>query len=239
MDIFLAVSETGKKQIAKYYNIKSDKINYFYNSCKDNFRPIEDAGMPGCRDVLKKKYNIKQPYIVQVGRFDPHKNVHRLVKAYAKLKREYKINQYLILVGGRHLKDYSEKVDNIIKENNLENDVIITKDIEAEDMPAIYGAADLAVNLSLNEGFGLPLVEAMKVGVAQVVSDIPVYKEVAGDAVKYVDPLDLSDIAAGIDQVLQNQELKEQLTSKGLARGQVFSWEKSASKLVDIYKSIL
>ena len=237
VDKFLAVSAAGQQQIIDYYKIKPVKVDYFHISCNDNFEPLLADEKSASRKVLEQKYGLKFPYILQVGRFDPHKNVHRLIAAYQPLKKQG-FDHYLVLVGGRHLPDYSKKIESIIKENNLAESVIVTRNIEATDMPAIYGLADVVVNVSLNEGFGIPLVEAMKTGCAQVVSNIPVFHEVAGDSAYYVNPEDENDIASGLRKVLDSKDLVDELKRRSLKRAERFNWRQSAEKLIKIYRQL-
>lgn len=238
-DMFLAGAKEGQKQIIEYYGIKPNKTAYFYISCNDQFRQFSAEEKEQAKTRLKEKYGIEPPYFLQVGRMDPHKNVHRLIQAFAILKKEYQVPHTLIVVGGRHLKNYSNKVDETIKENHLEDSVIVTPFIDNQDMPALYNLCDLYTYVCLNDGFSIPLVEAMKTGASIVTSNMSVFPEVAGEAGYYVDPFNPQDIADGIWKMLNDERLRNQLVQKGLERGKIFNWHQAAKDLVEIYKQVL
>jgi len=239
VDMFLAGAKQGQKQIIEYYNINPKKTDYFYISCNNQFHQLSIEEKKQAKIKLKEKYGIQPPYFLQVGRLDPHKNVHRLIEAFAIIKKKYQIPHKLIVVGGRHLINYSNKVDQTIKENNLENSVIIASFIDNQDMPALYNLCDLFTYVCLNDGFSIPLVEAMKTGAPIVTSNMSVFPEVAGEAGYYVNPFNPEDIAQGIWKMLNDGKLRNDLVQKGLKRGAIFSWESAGQDLVNIYKKLL
>ena len=130
--------------------------------------------------------------------------------------------------------EYSRMIEAKIKDKNLGEDVIIAPYIENEDLPAVYNLAETLVYPSLLEGFGLPIIEAMKCGVPVIASDIPALAEVAGGAAALMNPRDAKQLADKIFEVLENQKLRSELIASGLERSKIFSWRKTAEEMFKI-----
>ena len=239
VDMFLGDSQIGQKQIIDYYRINPKKVGYFFLDSADGFRQFSLEEKATAQKRLAERYHIKPPFFLQVGRLDPHKNVHRLIEAFAILKKEHQAPQTLVVIGGRHLKEYTLEVEETIKRLNLEKSVMLAPYIEEADMPALYNLCDLYTYVCVNDGFSLPLVEAMKCGAPIVTSNLSVFPEVAADSAYYVDPFNPQEIAAGIWKVLNDEALKKELVAKGFERAKVFSWQKAAQDLINIYQRIL
>jgi len=106
-------------------------------------------------------------------------------------------------------------------------------------MPSVYAAADLLVLPSFVEGFGLTVLEAMACGTPVVCSHTASLPEVAGDAAEYFDPSSVEDLARAIERVLESRDLQTDLRRKGLERARQFSWDESARRHCDVYRSVL
>ena len=117
-------------------------------------------------------------------------------------------------------------------------DIIFTGYISKEDKAALYSGATCLVYPSLYEGFGLPVLEAMKCGCPVLTSNISSLPEVAGQAAILVDPLDVEEIARGLGEVINNQEKREDLINKGFAQAKKFSWEKAAKETLKAYETV-
>jgi glycosyltransferase involved in cell wall biosynthesis len=121
----------------------------------------------------------------------------------------------------------------------IEEHILFAPHVPYEDLPSVYGAADILVMPSFVEGFGLPVLEAMACGTPVVCSRAASLPEVAGDAAEYFDPTSVDDLAATLERVLESRELQERLRCKGLERVKLFSWRECARKTLDVYRSAL
>lgn len=169
-------------------------------------------------------------YVLAVSSIDPRKNFSRLVRAFLQLKLP---NTKLILVGGRSSVFSDTKLKTASQ--NAEN-VVFTGYIQDAELVSLYQNALCLIYPSLYEGFGLPPLEVMACGCPAIVSKAASLPEVCGDAAYYVDPYDVDSIADGIYKVTTNEQLRKTLIEKGTKRVALFSWEKSAQKLLKIIK---
>ena len=234
LDAVIAVSKSAKEDIIWHYRIDPDKIFSIYCGVSDIFRPLTHIEKEKRRRYLKEKYKITAPYILDVSRLDPHKNIEVLIDAFSILKKEHKIPHKLVIVGGRHLPEYSAMIEKKIKESVFGKEILIASYIEDEDLPAVYNLADILAFPSLLEGFGLPLVEAMKCGVPIVASNTQVMREITNGAAELVNPRDAKQLAGKIFEVLENQKMRNELIAAGLERSKIFSWRKTAEEILKI-----
>lgn len=236
LDAIIAVSENAKKDIIWHYRVDSAKTFSIYDGVSSIFHPLTETEKEKQKKYLKEKYQITTPYILDVSRLDPHKNIEVLIDAFSILKKEYKIPNKLVIVGGRHLPKYSAMIEKKIQESGFSQEIFIAPYIEDEDMPAVYNLAEVLVFPSLLEGFGLPIVEAMRCGVPVITSDIPVLAEVAGGAAVLANPRDIRQLAGKIFEVLNNSSLRESLVVRGLERSKAFSWFDTANNFLKILR---
>ncbi len=172
------------------------------------------------------------PVVLAVAARRPHKNLTRLISALGE------VDGAVLVVPG-----YSTAYDAALRAEaeraGLAGRVVFTGWLDDADLEGLYRLASCLCLPTLAEGFGLPVVEAMRRGVPVVASDIPVLREVGGDAVEYVDPLLSSSIAAGLRRVLGDGAHRDALVALGLRRANVFSWGSVASRHADVYRELL
>jgi len=199
---------------------------------QDQFFPI------GGEDIedIRTKYELPEHYILYAAALLPHKNHDRLLQAFKEIHKNMP-GMMLVLTGAWET-GYNS-IMGMIKENDLQNNVIMLGWLPFEDIPAIYRGATLFVYPTLHEGFGLPILEAMASGVPVVCSKIEPLIEVAGDAALFVDPYDHRDIARGISLVLNSWEERAKLIQKGLHRVRNFTWEKTATDTLEFLRSMI
>ncbi|PIT92441.1 MAG: hypothetical protein COU08_02500 [Candidatus Harrisonbacteria bacterium CG10_big_fil_rev_8_21_14_0_10_42_17] len=238
IDGVIADSDSAVEPIASYYKIPMKKITGILLATKRSPRKQERSDDEE-KQRLEEKYGIRFPYILSVGRLDPHKNVHRMVEAFANLKKTQNTQHQLVIVGGRHEPEYSKKVDAMIKKDNLENEIYIAPFIEEEDLPLLYQHADFFVFVSLSEGFGLPLLEAMQNGTPIITSSVSAMPEVTDGAAMTVNPWSVEEIQDAIKTLLTDNRKREELREKGFERLKDFSWQKTAEETYGVYKTVL
>ncbi|MCJ7668150.1 MAG: glycosyltransferase family 4 protein, partial [Anaerolineae bacterium] len=163
----------------------------------------------------------------------PHKNLARLVEAFAEVKTERKL-----VLAGKEDPRYSEAHE-VTKQLGLQDRVVFLGQVSEDDLPALYSGAALFVFPSLYEGFGLPLLEAMACGVPAISSSTSSLPEIAGQAAVMVDPLDLSQLARALERVLGDSNLRASMREEGLKQAARFSWERTAKETLAVYRQVL
>jgi len=218
------VSEFSKKDIASNLNIDEHKIIVVYNAVAKHFRHL---GL--------KNGNI----ILSVATLQPYKNMESLIRAFILLKDRYPEmrNYKLVLVGGINQRVFRQTEVRKLADNR--EDIIFTGYVSDEKLVKWYNMAQAFVLPSKFEGFGLPPLEAMACGCPVIVSNIASLPEVCGDAAYYVDPYDVDSIAKGIYKVLTDENLRQRLVQKGFERVKLFSWEKTAKQILEIFEKVL
>ena len=191
------------------------------------FAPKLDRGP----ERLAQRYGIKKPYILALGTLEPRKNLGLLVESYVLLPKEIRDTYSLVLAGKWGWKFESLKA--LIEKRQSEGfDIITTNYIDHEDNSTIYRNASAYGITTHYEGFGMPLLEALHCGIPSVAVDIPVLREVGGDACLWADSTPGS-VAQAIEKVLTDKSLAAELSKKGPLQSERFSWEKTADKLLE------
>jgi glycosyltransferase involved in cell wall biosynthesis len=233
-DRIIAVSRNTKNDILNLMpDVDAGKIAVIHEAAGEEYKVVDDAEKI---NMTRERYKIDGPFILTVSLMRRRKNMHRLISAYSILRKEHKIDAKLVIVGKR-----TSVHNDLLKqchELDLAEDVIFTGYIPTADLVHIYNAADLFVYPSLNEGFGIPVLEAMACGTPVVTSNTSALPEVAGDAAILVNPYDVEELAHAMHGVLHDEELKQTLTEKGLERAKMFSWEKTARETIEVYRQV-
>ncbi|MFQ5812563.1 MAG: glycosyltransferase family 4 protein [Anaerolineae bacterium] len=232
-DHIIADSESTKQDTIRLLGVPEHKITVIYLSASPIYRPVNDQAI---LEQTKSKYHITSDFILFVSTVEPRKNLPALLKAYRQLLDSYKAEVKLVVVGRRGW--LSEEVLALVDELKLTNDVLFLGRVPVEDLLHLYNAAQLLVQPSFYEGFGLPPLEAMACGTPVVVSNVSSLPEVVGDAGLLVDPEDVSELTVAIWRVLTDQALRAELIAKGLKRAQCFSWEKTALQTLELYRRV-
>ncbi|MBU1895262.1 glycosyltransferase family 4 protein [Patescibacteria group bacterium] len=209
---------------------KKQKDNIFavHHGYDKRYKKIEDEAK--IVDVLEK-YGIKKPFIMTIGRIEEKKNTKRIVEAFDELRiKNYELR--LVLVG-KPGHGY-EKVQATIGQSEFKDDIITPGWVDEEDLSYLINSAEVFVFPSLYEGFGIPVLEAMACGTPVVASKGSSLEEVGGEAVLYVDPKSVENIAETIKQLIDNKELREEKIKLGFERVKEFSWKKCAEKTLKI-----
>ena len=230
-DVCITVSECTKKDIIEHLDINPDKIKIIYNGVNEEFKPLDIK----VSEEIRNRYNIHEKFIFSLGEV-PRKNVERLIKAFCKFK--YK-NDFLLVIGGaREYGPWISKYRELINKLKMGDRIRLIGYLPYEDLPLFYNASEFFVFPSLYEGFGIPILEAMKCGVAVITSNVSALPEIGRDAVLYVDPYSEEDIARQMERLIEDKELKDTLVKKGIDRAKEFSWKKMAIETLKIYEEV-
>jgi len=219
----ITVSDFSKQDIIKTFNINPQKTEVIYNAVSKEFK--EYSG--------KDSENKYGDYILSVASFlSPRKNLCNIIKAFNKLN----IQNLKLIVVGAELKHFSDQ--NMFNEIKFNENIILAGYVDDKTLLNFYKNAKLLVFPSLYEGFGIPPIEAMSCGCPVLVSNAASLPEVCADAAYYTDPYNVDDISDGLNKILTDNDLRNNLIQKGYARQAEFSWENSACKLVKIIENI-
>ncbi|OGG73870.1 hypothetical protein A3A40_02565 [Candidatus Kaiserbacteria bacterium RIFCSPLOWO2_01_FULL_54_20] len=227
-------SEFGRNEIIEAYGIPPEKVHTIYLGGSEDFKALDKTV---AQRIIFERYKIRAPFILDVSRLEPHKNVDTLIRAYESLRRESSITPALIIVGAKRFG--AEKTLALATASLYAKDIIFLHFVEQQDLNALYSAADVFVFPSLNEGFGLPIVEAFASGTPVVTSNVTAMPEIAGDAAITVYPTDTKALAGAMARVLSDASLRETLIQKGLNRAKTFTWAETANKTLELYQAIL
>ena len=221
----ITVSNTTKQQIIDRFGVDPDGITVTYEGTS--------AILSTSTEDLLPKLGVRRPYLLYVGNAYPHKNLARLVEAFAWLEGDSTRAFQLVLAGSHG--PYRAALVELARSLGVRERVVFLGRVTDPELAALYCDATAVVLVSFAEGFGLTGLEAMALGVPVVASRIDALREIYGDAAYFVDPDDTSDIARGLSDVARNPRLRAELRSRGVARSGLFSWRATAEATRRLY----
>ncbi len=232
-DHIISVSAFTKKTLVEKYNIPPEKISVVLEGYdRDKFNRLDDEEVAEFRHRL----GLPKNFILYPAATWAHKNHINLIRAYKILREKFGVRDVLVLSGIK--KENHDAVVEEIERHGLDKYVMHLGYLPYEELPLLFNAAGLMVFPSLFEGFGIPVVEAMAVGLPVVCSNVTSLPEVAGDAAIYFDPKDPEDIAEKVFKVYSDQGLREALIQKGFERAKRFTWERTAEETLKVYEKV-
>jgi len=227
----VAVSESTKQDIITVFGTNPDKIHVIYNGYDESRFHIACDPQP----VLERLGIAEEKYFLFVGSILKHKNIVRLVQAFAKLDTSFR----LIIAGACKDAEYLDEIKSVVSGSGLtESRFRYLEYVSDDDLPFLYNGAISFVLPSLHEGFGVPIIEAMACGTPVITSNCSAMPEIAGDAALLVDPTSVESIAAAMQEILDHPQRAEVLRSAGLERAKQFRWSSSAQKLYEVFKMV-
>ena len=235
-DYYFAISASTKSEFLKYYpkQLDPDKITVAYLAASDRFHYCEDEQ---AKNELKKKYNIQGKYILSVSTLGPRKNLIAAVRCFVRFVSESNIDDlFFVLAGGNMENTLQELTDEIASLGQYGDKIIMTGYVDDDELPILYSGALFTIYVSLYEGFGLPILEAMQCGCPVITSNVTSMPEVIGDCGIVVDPRDDDEIVSAYGKYYFNDALRAECRSKGLERARTFSWDRFAETIIDELK---
>lgn len=231
--VVLADSESTRRDLVRFYGIDSGKITVAYPGVNPALQPERD---PARLAAVRQKYDLPERFILHVGTLQPRKNLSRLVEAYGQLRARLPDAPKLALVGGKGwlYDDLFAQVGRL----GLAEHVLFPGHITHADLGAIYTLAEVYAFPSLFEGFGFPVVEAMRCATPVVCSDTSSLPELAGDAALTFNPEDVDALAEALFRVLSDDDLRHAMVSKGVAQAARFTWEGCAAVVWDVLQRV-
>ncbi len=217
----ITVSNYSKSDLIKTYQIPSEKITVAYNDASADFQPLTQVQLEGVR----AKYTDGKPYFLFVGALHPRKNIQRLIKAFSEFVLQTQSTTQLVLVGSS-LWGQTDYLKNIPQKTRKQIHFIGYQ--QKEDLVKITAAAQMLTYIPYFEGFGIPLVEAMRCGVPILTSNVSSLPEILGNAGLICNPFDIDSIVHQMINFESNITLQHELKQLALERAKTFSWDQSA-----------
>ncbi|MCW5912286.1 MAG: glycosyltransferase family 4 protein [Cyclobacteriaceae bacterium] len=215
----ITVSEFTKQLLITELGLSGDSINLVYNGVDNSFFTNKDI------------YILNRPYIVYVGNRRAYKNIERMIVAFSRANIS---KDMVFALSGKS----SPELDKIISKNNVEGRVCFLGYIDEEKLPSIYKGASALFYMSLMEGFGLPIIEAMASGTPVITSNTSSMVEISNRAAAICNPLNVREMTEQLELVLNNPRYKSELQIKGLENAKRFTWDKTAKQTWEIITSM-
>lgn len=229
----ITISKSARKDLQRILKIPEDKIHVVYGAAPKHFERVTNQ-----RELarIRQKYQLPEQFLLYVGTLEPRKNLDRLVRAFGRLKEQGQPHK-LVLAGpwGWSMNGFQQQIKNL----GLNKSVQMLGYIPDDDLPGLYSLATVFAFPSLYEGFGLPPLEAMACGTPVLSSRNSSLAEICGDAAFLVDPLNEKSLFDGLQRVLGDEGLRQELGKIGRKRAAEFSWERAARETAAVYDKLL
>jgi glycosyltransferase involved in cell wall biosynthesis len=237
----IAVSDATRRDVENLLGVPANRITRVYNAPDPAFLGRDRAAGEEERRLMMERYQIDRPFLLYAGAIRHHKNLPRLVEAFAVLREQLAAHPVygdlrLVIIGDT-ISRYPAVRQAMLK-SKVEHAVRFLGFVPFETLRCFYEAAAAFVFPSRHEGFGLPPLEAMACGTPVVTSNVSSLPEVAGDAAMLVNPGNVFDIARGVRDVLTDEPLRAELVRRGRVQAARFSWERAAHEVLAIYEDV-
>ncbi|MEN0050947.1 MAG: glycosyltransferase family 1 protein [Bacteroidota bacterium] len=223
----VTVSEFTKQDILKRYSINKRRIIVACNGVRKIFQSLLSEE----KEQVKAQFSAGKDYFFYIGAVHPRKNVHRLIEAFDRFKKETQ-SDLKLLIAGRFSWQTGE-VKNAYDSANYQNDIEFLGYVEDALLPKLMASAFALTYISTFEGFGVPLLEAMHCEIPIITSENSSMSEVVGEAAILINPFDVNSISAAMRQMTRDADLRKQLVEKGKKQRQNYSWQKATDIIYD------
>lgn len=238
---YFCISQCTKNDFLKYFPNQLDKNKMYvtYLAVSDSFKINKDK--EDLENVLNKyKIRNRQKYIFSLCSLEPRKNLIFTIKCFFNFIKQYDIKDLYFYLGGAQWPEFMEKLNDLLDSFCEYRDrVIILGYVDDEDLNVLYSNSLFFVYLSQYEGFGLPLIEAMKCGVPVITSNNSSIPEVVGDAAITIDYNSEVQCIEAFKNLYSDKLIRQKYSTEGIERSNMFSWEKTVDKMIEIFSKIL
>jgi glycosyltransferase involved in cell wall biosynthesis len=240
-DALVTVSEYSRQGIVKHFRIAPDRVSVVGEASDPIFRVLENP-QPSAR-LSSLGIKVDGRSVVYVGGFGPHKNLERLVAAFASLALQNEFRDVKLIMVGEYEREVFhssfQKLQSIVQEQGLARHVIFTGYLVDDDLVTLLNLATVLVLPSLMEGFGLPAIEAAACGCPVIATQDSPLPGLLGKGALYIDPMDDQAIKYALNQVLTSAELRTQMRSAGLSVARKLTWDSAAIQMIHIIQKVV
>ena len=237
-DIIATVSDYSKQDIAEKVGVPFEKIRVVPNGLRE-----ANPKDPSLEKELNNRFGINENFVLNVGGIHERKNIAKLIHAFAGLVNHRGYSGKLLITGNVSGAPYQRKMKKIcdasVRETGMENRIVFTGYVSEQELDSLFRMAGLLIYPSLYEGFGMPILEAMKMGLPVITSNISAMPEVAGGAAYLVDPNSIEDMKSAMSELLQNRILREEMIEKGLGLVHPYTWKNVSERYLELYQEII
>jgi glycosyltransferase involved in cell wall biosynthesis len=237
-DCVIAVSEATQRDVQNLLAIPKERLQLVYSAPDPRFFDVGDQPEESIQSVLER-FQINYPFILYAGRIRPHKNLPRLIEAFAVVRNELEndpdFKDLRLIIIGDEISRHPEVRRAVVQTRNQQT-VRFLGFVPFDTLKIFYSAAAVFAFPSLYEGFGLPPLEAMATGTPVVTSNLSSLPEVVGDAAAVVNPENVFDIARGLREALVDREARERLIHAGRLQARRFDWRRTALNSLAVYR---
>ena len=234
-DHIISISEATKADLINYFGIKEEKISVIYPGFDAVFSKLQQQKL----DEIKIKFKLPRDYILYVGNIEPRKNILKLAQAFNSLQESSYIDKdvHLLIVGqmGWYYKEIIDGIDSLSSRDKIK----LVGPIYGEDLAGFYQLASVMAYPSMFEGFGYPVLEAMRLGTPVLTSNISSMPEAGGNAAHYVNPESLDEIKDGLCKLLNDKTYREKLAVKGTRHAAGFNTMRMTQETLEVYRKLI
>jgi len=235
-DHVVCVSERTAVDARRLLGLRSERVSAIHLGVDHQvFRPVE----PQRAAAVAGRHGLTTPYVVALDVFRPRKNAENVVRAWALLPPEMRELIQIACLGTLRPGDSAKPFEDVVASCGAARHAHTLGSVSQSDLAALLTGSAALVFPSLQEGFGLPVLEAMACGCPVIASDTSAIPEVAGDAAVLVDPTSPQDIATALQAVLGGKAVSERLREAGRARSALFTWRKAADDHLELFERVL
>lgn len=228
----VTVSDYSKQDIAACYKIPESKISVVSNGVNPEYSAISESQ----KEAARIKFAGGKKYILFIGSIHKRKNVASMVRAFSLFKSKSQSNIQFVVAGAKRW--WSSDLEDAVNESTFQMEIHFPGRIEQRDMPGLMASAEALFYVSKFEGFGIPIIEAMRCGVPVLTSTTTSMPEIAGGAAMLADPDQVQAMADKLMDIISDASMRERLITDGLIRSRQFDWNKSAKKMWEIILSV-
>ncbi|HLI84352.1 MAG TPA: glycosyltransferase family 1 protein [Bryobacteraceae bacterium] len=229
----ICVSAHVREAVRERFGVPAERLPVIYPGVNPLFQPLDRAET---RRFLEERYGIRYPYFLFSGRWERRKNIVRIIEAFAQFKREYRAEFRLVLSGGRTWA--AKEAEEAMARLGVAESVVDLGKTPLDELPYLYNGATALIYASLWEGHGMPISEAQACGVPVITSNVAAMPETAGGAALLIDPYSTESIAAAMHRMATDGALRAELRVHGLNRAPLFSLQRSARSLLELYEEV-
>ena len=229
----ITATEVVKQEIVEHLHVDPAKIAVTPYAPRRNFRPLDKFDT----EQTRARFGIEETFILFVGTIEPRKNLITLLRAFAEILQNTDLRPQLVIAGQKGW--LMDEISTYVTSENLSDRVVFTGYVSDRDLRALYSSCAVCVYPSLYEGFGFPPLEAMSCGAPVIASEIPVLREVTGEAAVRVPALDVQRLAESLVEMLREEGKRAYFSEAGISWARRFTWEKTAQLTLDVYRDVL